>query len=194
MNSRTFSFSLLIILTMIVTGCSKNVLLDEQDSNLLNYSFKISNLKDIDKTLSNQKYSYSTNIDNKYVAVITHHSKKASINQYLINKDGKVDLTIDKDSNFIISLPANRTITYTWNIKNSMDTGIIQLDNRSWIDIAIPKSKNGYDGVNYDRQNFYFKPIKAGNEKIIMRYEHGTEQRDEYFEITLNIEIVSTKE
>lgn len=194
MNFTKFFCGLIIILTIIVTGCSKNILLDEQDSNLLNYNFKIANLKNIDKTLSNQKYSYSTNTDKKYISVITHHSKNATINQYLINKDGKVDLTIDKDSNFIISLPANRTITYTWNIKNSIDKGIIQLDNRSWIDIPIPKSEKGNDGTSYDRQNFYFNPIKEGNEKIVMRYEHETEQRDEYFEITFNIIIVSIKE
>lgn len=39
------------------------------------------------------------------------------------------------------------------------------------------KSSKNAEGVNYDRQNFYFNPLKAGNEKITMRYEH--QQSDE---------------
>lgn len=190
MRFKKFIFSLLIIFLILSAGCSKNVLLDEQKSKLLKYNFNIADLENIDKTLRNLRYSYSTNIDKKYAAVITCQSKKALINQYLVNKDGIVDCTVTKDSNIIISLPANRTIAYTWNIKNNLDNGVIQLENRTWINIPIPESEKGKTGVNYDRQNFYYKTIKAGNEKIIIRYEHQTEQRDEYFEITFNIKIV----
>lgn len=186
---RKYTLSLLIIALVVMSGCSKNVLIDEQSSELLNYDFRISDIKNIDNTLSDQKYSYSTYIDKKFIAVITYKSEKASIEQYLINKDGEIDLTASKDSNFIISLPANRTITYTWNVKNTINKGIVQLENRSWIEIPIPDSENGKDGVNYDRQNFYFKPLKSGKQKIVMRYEHQTEQQDESFEITLNIKI-----
>lgn len=189
MSLKKSMLSLLIIFSVLVMGCSKNVLLDEQNSDLLNYNFKIVDLKNTDKTLSNQIYSYSTNIDKKYVAVITYKSKNASLNQYLINKDETVDLTVPKDSYFVISLPANRTITCTWNIKNSIDNKVIQFENWSWIDIPIPKSEKASTGVNYDRQNFYFKPIKAGNEKVVMRYEHQTEKQNEFFEITFNVNI-----
>lgn len=180
---------LLIIFLIIITGCSKNVFLDNQTGKLINYNFKITDLKNIDKTLSNQKYSYSTNTDKKYFAVITYQSKNASINQYLVDKDGQVDLTVPKGAPFIVSLHANRTIAYTWNIKNNIENGIIQLEDRSWIDIPLPKSEKGKEGTNYDRQNFYFKPLKSGNEKVVLRYEHQTEQNNESFEVTLNIEI-----
>ncbi|MBU5454470.1 protease inhibitor I42 family protein [Caproiciproducens sp. MSJ-32] len=180
---------MLIMLLAFTVGCSENVLLDEQNSKRLNYNFKISDLKNIDQTLSKQRYSYSTNVDKRYVAVITYQSKNATIKQYLVNKDGIVELTIPKDSPFIISLHANRTITYTWNVKNSIDNELIKLENRSWINVPIPKSEKDKDGANYDRQNFYFKSLKSGSEKLVMRYEHQSEHRDEFFEITFKIKI-----
>lgn len=180
---------LLIVSLLIITGCSNNVLLNEERDRILNYEFKVSDTKNIDKTLSKQRYSYSTDIYKKFAAVVTYKSKDASMKQYLINEDGTVDLTIPKDSNFIISLPANRIIAYTWNIKNSIDTELISFENRSWIHIPMPKSSRNTEGDNYDRQNFYFKPLKSGSQKIVMRYEHQTEQREESFEITFNITI-----
>lgn len=189
MSLKKSILGLLIIFLTLATGCSQNVLLNEQNSKLLNYNFKIADLKNIDNTLSNQKYSYSTNIDKNYVAVITYQSKNASINQYLVNKNGTVDFTVPKGSLFIISLPANRTITYTWNIKNSIDNRIIKFENRSWTKIPMPKSEKSASGVNYDRQDFYFRPLKAGNEKVVLRYEHQTEQTDDFFEITFNVKI-----
>ncbi|MBC8059477.1 MAG: protease inhibitor I42 family protein [Clostridiaceae bacterium] len=98
-------------------------------------------------------------------------------------------MTVSKDSPFIVSLPANRTIAYTWNIKNSIDDKVIQFVNRSWIGIPLPKSEEHKDGADYARQNFYFKPIKASNQKIVMRYEHKTMENNEFFEITFNIKI-----
>jgi len=189
MSLKKSVISLLILLSIIATGCSKNVVLDEDNGNILNYNFKIADIENIDETLSNQKYAYSTNIENKYVAVITYQSKTASLMQYLIGKYGTVDLTVPKDSSFIISLPANRTIAYTWNIEKVIDNGVIQFANRSWIEIPMPESEKGKEGANYDRQNFYFKPLKSGDEKVVLRYEHQTEQQDDFFEITFNVKI-----
>lgn len=190
MSFKKYISSLTIIIFILTTGCSQKAILDNQNSKSLNYNFKISDLKNIDNTLSNQLYSYDTSIDKKYVAVITYQSRNASINQYLVNNNGTINCTVHKGSNFIISLPANRTITYTWNIKNDIDNGIIQLKNRYWIDVSAPKSEKSKIGVSYDRQNLYFNSIKTGNEKVVMRYEHKAEQRNEFFEVTFNINIV----
>lgn len=116
-------------------------------------------------------------------------SNLTDIFQFLINKDGSLDINIPKGSSFILSLPANRTVTYTWNIKNTIENGIIRTDSRSWIEIPLPRSAKGKDGANYDRQNFYFNTVNSGNEKIVLRYEPQTEQGNEYFEITFNVKI-----
>lgn len=171
-----------------LSACSKNILFDEQDSKSLNYKFKIQDLDNIDKTLQKQKYSYSTNRENKYIAIITYKSKDASMNQYIIDNNGTKELTIPEDTEFIISLDRNSTITYTWNIKNNIDNGIIKLLQQSFIDIPTG-TKKPKPGEDYDRQNLYFKSLKSGNEKLVLRYEHNTDPKNEYFEITLNIKI-----
>jgi len=74
-------------------------------------------------------------------------------------------------------------------MKNNLDNRVIQFENRSWVDIPMPISEQGKTGANYDRQNFYFKPLKSGNEEVAMRYEHQTEQRNEFFEISFNIKV-----
>lgn len=189
MSYKKSIFILILTLVLFIEGCSSNVMLDEENSNLLNYEFKISNEEKMDKILSNQKYSYSTNADKKFVAVIIYDSKNASIQQCLINNKQILDLVIPKESKFIISLPANRIITYTWNIKNQLKNNIIEFVDRSWIEIDAPKLQKGQVGVNYDRQNFYFKSIESGNQDLVMRYKHETEEREDFFEITLNITI-----
>ena len=162
-------------------------MLDEDNSNLLNYNFKISDYKRIDNTLSNQNYAYSSSVDKQYIAIIKYNSKNASIEQYLINDNDTLDLVVPKESNFIISLYANRIISYTWNIKNELNNDIIEFENRSWIEISAPKSYKGQDGLNYDRQNFYFKSIASGKQELVMRYEHQVEEREDFFLLTLNI-------
>lgn len=180
---------------IIVVNCSKQVIVDPQNSKNLNYDFIILNANCIDKTMSTQKYGYDGSkeyiaiVTYKPITVITNHSKNAEMKQYLIDNNGTLNLSIPRDSKFIISLYANRTIMYTWNIKNNINNGIIKYINRSWIVIPTPISEWGYKGIDYDRQNFYFQPLKSGNEKVVMRYEHQTQQRKQFFEITFNIKI-----
>lgn len=181
--------SILIIFPVFATGCSKQVLIDDYKSKSLNYNFTIANVKNIDKTLSKQKYIYSAYSNRKYVAIITYKSHKASIKQYPLDNHETLELTIPKDSKFVISLHANSTTIYTWNIKNNIDNGIIQLENRSWINIPLPLEDRHASGASYDRQNFYFKPLKEGNEQVIMRYEHQTMETNGYFEAVFNIKI-----
>ena len=186
----------IIFFVLIVINCSKQVIVDPQNSKNLNYDFIILNANCIDKTMSTQRYGYIGGekeyiaiVTYKPITVITNHFKNAAMKQYPIDNNGTLNLTISKDSNFIISLPANSIITYTWNIKNNINDGIIKFTNRFWIDIPTPISEWGYKGVDYDRQNFYFQSLKSGNEKVVMRYEHQTQQRNKFFEITFNIKI-----
>lgn len=179
-----------IIVLLFVIKYSKHVFVDKYNDKLLNYNFKISNFNKEDKILSRQRYAYTTRLVEKYIAVIIVQSHKASIKQYLIKNNEVLNLSIPQNCQFVISLYANRTITYTWNIKNNIDNNIIKLESRSWIDIPTPISERGYKGTSYDRQNLYFKSLKTGNEKIIMKYEHITKKDSEPFNITLNINII----
>ncbi|MGO1368824.1 MAG: protease inhibitor I42 family protein [Senegalia sp. (in: firmicutes)] len=106
-----------------------------------------------------------------------------------MSNNEKLNLYIPLDSNFIISLPANRTIYYTWNTKNEINKKIISIKGRLWIDIPIPKSDRDKEGTNYDRQNFHFKSLRPENQKIIMKYENKSKQNNDFFEIEFNINI-----
>ena len=187
MTKKFYIFLLTIVTLLFMSGCSNHVLIDEQNSKLLNYNFRISNPKKIDKILSNQRYAYTTKLDSTYAAVIIIQSKNASIKQYLIETNGSLNLSIPKNCEFIISLPKNCTISYTWNIINNIDNGIIKFEHCSRIEIPIPRSEKGECGTNYDRQSFYFKTLKSGDEKIVMRYEHVTLSSQPYKEINFNI-------
>lgn len=180
---------LIIVILLNTTGCLRQIYNDPQNMKSLNYSFIIYNSNNMDKILSKQKYGYPLKTNNQYIAIITYKNIIGSLKQYVVGNDKTLNLTIPKDSEFIISLHANRTIMYTWNIKNNINNGIIQFKKRSWIAIPTPISEWGKKGENYDRQNFYFKPLKSGNEKMIMRYEHQTQSGKRYEEITFNIQI-----
>lgn len=184
-------YILIIIMTILlfITGCSNQVIKDPKNTNILNYNFKILNLNDIDKVLSKKKYAYTIIPNKMYIAVISIHSHNASINQYFINNNDLIYLTIPKDNDFVISLEANSTITYTWNIANNVDNKVVQFERRSWIKIPPPKSERKSMGVSYDRQNFYFKPLKVGNEKVIMKYKNYKLKNNNSFNITFNINI-----
>ncbi|MCY6485449.1 protease inhibitor I42 family protein [Clostridium aestuarii] len=156
-------------------------------SNELNQGNNTSNPTKMDELLSQGKYTYSTEIDKKYVAIMVYDAEKTTVKEYEFKNNGSVDITVPNNKDFIISLHANRTILYTWNIKNNICNGIVQFVKRSWIDIPLPKVEEGMCGMDYSRQNFYFKCIKNGNQKIVMRYEHQEEQRDEFFEVNFNI-------
>ena len=189
MTKKNYIIILIIVTSLFMVGCSNHVLIDEQNSKLLNYNFRISNPKKTDKILSNQRYAYTTKSGNNYAAVIIIQSKNASINQYLVKNNGSLNLTLPKDCEFVISLHENSVISYTWNINNNIDNGIIEFENRSKVEIPMPRSEKGKTGINYDRQNFYFKSLKAGSEKIIMKYESKSMQNFEPFYITFNIDI-----
>ncbi|MDT8717758.1 protease inhibitor I42 family protein [Clostridium sp. 19966] len=167
----------------------KQVYFDDKDSNHVNYDFRISNLKDMDKSLSRQSYYYTVSSDKVYIALITYKENKASMKQYLVNENGSIDLTISKDNNFIISLHANSTIAYTWNIKSSLNNKVIKFDKKSSISIPTPKSDYGKDGVNHSRENFYFNTLNAGSEKIDLRYESKVRKNSEFIDITFDINI-----
>jgi len=170
-----------LLLPILVVGCAKKqtgqVVVDEKNSKLLNYEFKIKDFNSMDDIMSKQRYLYTTDIDKTYVAIAVYESPNTSMKQYLVQKDKTVDLTISKDS------------TYTWNIKNDINNELIKFIKKSKIDIPLPNPKIHSDGTNYGRENFSFKSLKVGSEKIVLRYEHQTDQQNEFFEITINIKI-----
>ncbi len=186
MSLKKYVLCILLVISMFVIGCQNNEHINSDYS--CSNDFTILDIGDIDKTLSNQIYAEQDN-EVEYVAVIDYKSNNASMKQYPVKNGGIISLTIPKASKFIISLYANATVAYTWNLKNNLDNEVIQFENRSMIDIPRPASEELKIGASKARQNFYFKPLKSSRQKIIMRYEHQSEQQNEFFDITFNIVI-----
>lgn len=170
-------------------GFEKNSFLRDESNDLISPDFKISDIEDIDETLSKQSYYSYDKVGKRYISIIVYKDETASMKHYLVENYGEVDITIPRGHKFIISLGASRTVAYTWNIKNDIEKGVIQFKGASWMEVPLPEALRGNIGVSNDRQNFFFKPIKKGRQKVILRYEHNSEKRSEYFEVTLNVRI-----
>jgi predicted secreted protein len=163
--------------------------MDKESTPELSYEFTKSEYEEWDHVLPSQNYLNPEENDKKCVAVITYKNNKASMKQYLIENNGTIHLTVPEDSNYIISLHANSTVAYTWNIMNEYSDKVLHLDQRSWTKTPMPEEDNGKVGVSYDRQNFYFRTIASCREKLVMRYEHQSEEREEFFEATFKVKI-----
>lgn len=196
MNKTILYFIRILLLVLSFTfmvGCSKEVPKKEETSNLLNYEFNISDLKNINKILSEQKFAYSSESDKKYIAVINYQSNKASVKQYLIDKDTALDIPILKGSKIIISLPENNTDDYVWDVKSTSNSEVIKFDSVSPISVPVPNSEKK---IAYTRKNFFLKTEGVGNGEIVMRYAQLPDkkppydvQRNEKLKVTFNIKV-----
>ncbi len=178
--------SFILVISVIVT----NTITVHKDSEpeSVNGIMKEDN-EEWDLVLQKQKYLKSDRSDESYVAVIVYHNNEAEMKQFLVENKGTINITVPKDSNYIISLPANSTVAYSWNRKNEINDRVVAFDQQSWTENPMPKKDMGKVGVSYARQNFYFHTKEKGKEKLIMRYEHLTEQREEFLEVTFHIKV-----
>lgn len=177
----------IILIAFIISP--KRIIVSNCSNPPLKYNFAFSNIGKLDKLLSNQKFNYSTDINRKYISVILLENNTAYVEEHIITDGGATDITIPQNTNFIISLHANSTIAYTWNIKNKFNTATIDFIKKTKISIPKHLFKPRTDGDDYDRENLYFKSLNKGNEKLVLRYEHKEGQTAQFFESTLNINI-----
>lgn len=180
---------LLIFLIVISTGWSyynyhQNVL-----AYTPSYNFKINDPDKIEETLQQLHYKYSDNINKRSIAIAVFDKHEGIMNEYEVANGAVININIPKGENFVISLPANKTIEYTWNITNKLGINVIEFQNRSWIPIYSTPILKDAAGTSYDRQNFYFESINIGSENIKMKYAHQSEARDEFFEFTIKVTI-----
>ncbi|WBW96169.1 protease inhibitor I42 family protein [Oceanirhabdus sp. W0125-5] len=188
---------LLILFFIIISGCghSQSQVRKNPDK-LLEYNFSYDDISKINKKLSKQKYSYSTKTNKNIISIISLDNGKAYVKEYIINDNEVKDIEISK-KDFIISLHANSTILYTWNIKNSSHLKTDEIfELKSKKTIGIPFSTDA-DGENYNRENFLFEVKKEGTQKIVLRYEHcenAEKLKDDYNEITFNLKVCNEED
>ncbi len=196
MNARNLIITVVVLLTLLsifVVGCSKQTNVNEQEKDTLNYDFQVTDFKNINKILSEQKYAYYTDSNRKYIAVIIYESGKAVLKQYLIEKDTELDFTISKNSVIIMSFPTNKTDDFAWDVKSNTNNGIIKFDHVDSFSIPIPNTQKN---STYNRENFFLKSQALGNEKIVMRYAQLPDkkppndvERNELLKVIFNIKV-----
>ncbi|MDD3224538.1 MAG: protease inhibitor I42 family protein [Clostridium sp.] len=167
-----------VFFILFATGCDSSFLHKNKISN---------NVDAIDKFLDNEKFHFSKDINKKIIYVVFSKSNENTINEYSITNNYVLNITGKPNEELVISLPANNTVAYTWNIKSNINNSILLLQKKSKMKpINIPSNKIGLD---YTRENFYFKLIKEGNQTIKLKYEHINSPRAENFTITINLSI-----
>lgn len=178
---------IIILIAFLISP--KRIIVSNCSSPPLKYNFGFGNIDKLDKLLSNQRFNYSTDINKKYISIIILENNTAYVVEHIVTDGGITDITLPQNTNFIISLHANSTIAYTWNIKNKFNTATIDFIKKNKISVPKPLFKPKTDGDNYDRENLYFRSLNKGNEKLVLRYEHREGQTTQFFESTLNINI-----
>lgn len=131
--------------------------------------------------LNVKSYYYTTDVNKKYIAVITYQDTTAL-------------MKLPCGSKIAISLPANRTVSFRWSLSDrNYANSIMQLYDYSWIKIQRNVIDIVKEGENYDRENFYFNALDEGDINFIMRYEslsNKSIENNDYFEIKFKITII----
>lgn len=175
-------FVLLIILSTLI-GCSSNT--------VSNIDLHSSEYSKFDNILKNQQYTKPINSESKPVTIIIYNSKDLSIiseKEYYISNNNSVDISLDNDCSFIISLPINPTVTYSWNTVNVDKNSLFELKNTSTVDLPHDtKDINMPEGVGVSRQNFYFSTVNKGSQSIGFEFKSTVYKSVDNFKITINI-------
>ena len=137
------------------------------------------------------KHHYYVNATNgtKNVYVIVKDGWLLKFKKYNINKNGSISIKIPKNSEFILSLHANVTIAYNWEILSNSEPSIIEYLGGSYVE---PPEYNIHfrqlKGESPRRQNLWFKSLNKGSSNLSLRYRHIETPQDEYnYDITVNL-------
>ncbi|MGB4660946.1 MAG: hypothetical protein WBI07_17380, partial [Mobilitalea sp.] len=106
---------------LFLKSMEQNVIINNEKGAPMDYYFKINEKGNINSVLSRQKYYYTTDINKKYIAVITHKDDSASMKQFLTENGDEIELKIPYGSESAISLPANKTILSKWSLIDKND-------------------------------------------------------------------------
>lgn len=181
-------FLLLILLTSFtLIGCEgKSQIRVLKSDEVLNTQDRVikSHFDDWTSTLEKLSYSYSIDSEEMIIALVFKNKDKWVYREYKVKNGETLELKNDEGQLCYISLPANRTIAYSWsmlNAENPLKPEDVTYD--EWIRIPFKNERN-VEGENYDRQVF---DLSKGKRKlpITIQYKHNTEIREDIFEFVI---------
>lgn len=157
-------FSLIILISIILSGCTQSdqISVIKTDEVLITDAKEIKNFStDWVKELSDLTYTYSIASNDKIITLIYNRNNNWFYKEYRITNGDIIKIKPSDGQLTYASLPANRTITYSWYVnknQNSQNNELTSYDN--WIHIPFNNSTES-EGENYDRQIFDLSPTNS---------------------------------
>jgi len=191
MRLKKILYVLLVIALIFITSFfyqrGKQVIKYRVGEELLEYIFNYDDISEVDDILSKQDYIYSGQSYNYIVSVIVLDNKKAKVKEYEINNLYPTNISVPQNKEFIISFPSNAMINCTWDVDMKPNSKTMEFVKKTYIKIPTPRKFHGRDGLNFNRENLYFKSFNSGTEKIVMKYRDNTDSGVHPYVSTLNI-------
>ncbi|AAK81613.1 hypothetical protein BJV85_000207 [Clostridium acetobutylicum] len=185
MYNKKALMSLIIIFIVIFSGCNyskKANILNPNNKQKSNNTFKNNS---IDQFLSKQKFDISQDINKKILYV---YLGKEKIKKYTVTNNSFVNINVDTNKMFVISLHESSIICAKWRLQNSMDNSNVELLKNKRMNIPF-KNSNDLVGIDYTRRNFYFTTLKKGFQAITFKYVNRNASVSECFTVTINLNI-----
>ncbi|PJI09520.1 MULTISPECIES: hypothetical protein [Clostridium] len=184
MNCKKVVVFLNILLLLIFSGCGNKVHM--QGASNKNTSSK-SKIDPVDKFLSKQKFNVSNNSDKQAIVYVYFpDGSRGKLKSYTVNNSGSMNIKCRVNQRFIISLHESSVIFAEWSIQNNIDNSSLILLKKTKLSVPFKNPKK-LIGINYDRKNFYFMPLKKGPQDIILSYVSKNSSHKQYFNITVNV-------
>lgn len=157
-------FSLVILISIILSGCTQSdqISVIKTDEVLITDAKEIKNFStDWVKELSDLPYTFSIASNDKIITLIFNRNNNWFYKEYRITNGDIIKIKPSDGQLTYASLPANRTITYSWYVnknQNSQNNELTSYDN--WIHIPFNNSTES-EGEDYDRQIFDLSPTNS---------------------------------
>lgn len=148
---------------------------------------KYENQSQIEQIIKEYEYDISLDINKKYLYLILINEGSIEFKKFLFSKNETVDINVPNESNFILSLRAERMIPYEWEI--SYNSNYLELSEKKWIHVGNLKSNKDKEGMSSERQFFYFTALNKGQSIITLKYDHLTLTVDDYFKMKVRIKV-----
>lgn len=179
-------FAILIIILLIYiisTNINKKSVADTIDNSVNKPTDDSSDTYNrLDTILKNFNYNYIYTYEkfsSIYLSTAEYDDNNFSITEHKVEKDGdSINITIKSKNSFLVSLPGYGT----WSLNNANSLKNMTLVHTSTIVDWKNDKPDGYLGIVYGRDNFYFSLNSTGTETLQFKYPDG-------FTVNLNITI-----
>lgn len=135
-------------------------------------------------TLANHAYSWNhSSYGNVYL--IDYNKPLTKFTLYTFDKNTNIEINISKNHEFILSL-STFSSPFNWKIDSTSSDGIIKFEHYDSVEPVSFKLDSALKGESNNRENFLFKALSSGTEKIHFQYKNSERTQNDLY-ITINV-------